>query len=89
MEAFEQTSEALKLARKAHRIFAGRQPVIVGGALCECVATYLAGHVVPGDARATANLRAGILAAFVETIKKLVPVIDEEVIRPRVSRMRQ
>ena len=51
------TEAAMKLAHACYPIFAGATPTIQGAALCELVARHLAGHVAPGDPKATAECR--------------------------------
>jgi hypothetical protein len=89
MSVFQQTVQAMKLAKKAHHFFAGVPPIVQGAALCELVATHLAGHVVLGDPAATAELRAALLAAFIDTVQQLVPVVDGEIIQPEIKRRTQ
>jgi hypothetical protein len=68
--------EGEKLARECGAIFAGQDPDSVGAALCELVALHLAGHFVPGEANQTALMRDMLLEAHVETVKKLVPIME-------------
>lgn len=55
-------------------LLAGRSAQIQGAALADLLATFLAGHIVPGDAAATDAVRERILAVHVDVVRKLVPV---------------
>lgn len=65
-----------ELARECHAVFARQNPEAVGAALCELVALHLAGHFVPGDAVDTALMREMLLEAHIETVRKLVPIME-------------
>lgn len=70
------TLKAAELARQCRPIFAGQDPVLVAAALAELLALLLAGHFRPGDPADTQALRDGILELHIETVKKLVPVME-------------
>lgn len=89
IDAQGQTRQAVRLARKAARHFAGVEPTVQGAALCEMVATHLAGHGIRGDAVATHELRMNLLEAFIKTVLELVPALDAEVIQPELKRRMQ
>jgi hypothetical protein len=69
--------EILDLAEQIKPFFAGKNPVLIGGALVELASIWLAGHVVRNDPKATFELRAQILAVHVEAITSLVNVNAE------------
>jgi hypothetical protein len=89
MDLYQETKDALSVAEQCYPILAGHGPTIQGAALCELVARHLAGHVVLGDAAATAEMRRNLLAAFIQTVEALVPVVDESVIQPELNRRTQ
>ena len=62
------------LVQKVAPLFADRPAPIQGAALADLLAIWLAGHVVPGQATATENLRADLLVMHLETVAKLVHV---------------
>jgi hypothetical protein len=68
--------KAEALARQCYPIFKGQDPDVVAAALAELLAVLLAGHFVPGDPADTQAMRDGILALHIETVKKLVPVME-------------
>jgi hypothetical protein len=53
-------------------LIAGKPSEIVGGALADLAAIWIAGHVVPNDPIMTSRLRAEILATHVRFIAELV-----------------
>jgi hypothetical protein len=69
--------QAAELARRCYPIFASEDPTLVGAALCELVALLLAGHFVAGDPAGTQALRDEMLALHIETVKNLVPVMEQ------------
>lgn len=79
--------EALELAGEIKPLLAGKRPELQSAALCDLVATWLAGHFTP-DPVETNEMREGLLGAFVETIKELIPV-NEAVILGDVESLRR
>lgn len=67
--------EALAIGELVDRIkplLAGIPGEIVGGALADLAAIWIAGHVMPNDPIMTSRLRAEILATHVRFIAELV-----------------
>jgi hypothetical protein len=81
--------EASELAKQCHPIFADQDPGVVGAALTELVALHLAGHFVAGDEKHTAIMRDMLLEAFVDTVKKLVPVMEAMNTLPKLKKKMQ
>jgi hypothetical protein len=81
--------QAMRLAHKAKKLFAGKGGDVTGAALCELVALHVAGHIAPDDPEATEELRRMMLEAFVETVQKLVPIVEASEILPRLKEMQQ
>jgi hypothetical protein len=81
--------EASELAKRCHPIFAGQDPNVVAAALAELLALLLAGHFVPGDPANTQAIRDGILALHIETVKKLVPVMEAMRTAPKLKERMQ
>jgi hypothetical protein len=67
------------LVEQIKPIFAGKPPEIQSAALADCVAIYLAGHIIPDAPDETAELRERLLAIFVDVVRELVP-INERII---------
>jgi hypothetical protein len=55
-------------------LLAGQHPAVIGAALADLTAMWIAGHVAIGDEAATARARAGLLAKHVELVLLLVPI---------------
>ena len=85
----EQTKAAMKIARKCYPLFEGAPPEIQGAALADLVARHLAGHVAVGDEDATAAMRAMLLAALIDAVKQLVPIVDAQNIEPEFRKRLQ
>jgi hypothetical protein len=81
--------QGAELARECHAVFARQNPDAVGAALCELVALHLAGHFVAGDAVDTALMREMLLEAHIETVRKLVPIMEAIHTRPLFEEKRQ
>jgi hypothetical protein len=79
------TLKAEALAKQCYPIFAGQDPNVVAAALAELLALLLAGHFVPGDPADTQAMRDDILALHIETVKKLVPVMEAMRTRPKLK----
>jgi hypothetical protein len=64
---------------RMRRHLAGHRPELQGAALADLLATWLAGHHIEGDARATNRLRTTILSMHVETVREMVPIAAKEI----------
>ena len=82
------TLKAEALAKQCYPIFAGQDPNVVAAALAELLALLLAGHFVPGDPADTQAIRAAMLELHIETVKKLVPVMEAMRTAPKASQER-
>jgi hypothetical protein len=67
----------------------GQPEEVQGAALADCLALWLAGHVVRGDPQATEALREEMLALHLKAVRMLIPVNYHELIEPRLRKMRQ
>jgi hypothetical protein len=83
---FSMTDEALRVSKACHPILAGEPNSIQSAALVDLVASHIAGHVVPGNPKQTAILRAELLDLFMDAVKQLIPIADAEVIQPELKR---
>lgn len=61
------------LLRQIGPKLAGKPPQVQGAVLADLLATWLAGHVVQGNAKRTAALRKEVLAFHLKTVRQLVP----------------
>lgn len=57
-----------------HALLHGKPPDIQGAILADCLAIYIAGHVVHGEPEKTAFMRRQILEMHFEAVKELIPV---------------
>jgi hypothetical protein len=62
------------LVERIRPLLAGRSPDILGAALADCLAIWLAGHYVAGDNEATRRLRADLLGNHVARVTELTTV---------------
>ena len=67
------------MVKLMHRHLAGEPAHLQGAALADLLATWLAGYHVEGNADATRNVRAELLAMHCSTVRQLVPVNAEEI----------
>lgn len=58
------------------QLLAGRERGHQGAVLGDLVATFLAGHFVPGDRLATRIVREELLTMHIELVRQLVQAID-------------
>jgi hypothetical protein len=63
-------AKATKLVERVRPILAGRSPEVIGAALAELAATFIANHAPP--------LRADQQRLFFDLVQELVPVVVEE-----------
>ena len=61
------------LVDRARPIFAGQHPAVIGSALAELVAIWLAGHQVSREDHQQ------LLELHVETVRDLLPVVEAEI----------
>ena len=71
MTSDEKADAAEALAEKIAPMFAGLDPDIIGAALADLTAIWLAGHRIVDDGLATAQLRDEVLRAHTRVIRKL------------------
>jgi hypothetical protein len=69
--------EVLGLIEQIRPLFVGRRPEIVGAVLADLLAMLLAGHVVPGDPKATAALREELLQVHLQQMRPLIPLNEK------------
>ena len=62
------------LTRRIAPILSGQSPPIIGGALAQLLASWLAGHVVVDDQKATDSLRSDLLDMHFEAVLSLIPM---------------
>jgi hypothetical protein len=64
----------LAIVKRIRPLLAGNPAEIQGAVLADLLAMWLAGHHVPGDQRATADLRREVLSVHLRALGELVPV---------------
>jgi hypothetical protein len=68
----DEIAQIREIVQRIGPLLAGKPPAVQSGALADCVAMYLAGHVVLGDAEATRELREEVYEVFMELVWALV-----------------
>jgi hypothetical protein len=63
-----------ELVERALPLFAGQDPAVIGAALADLTAIWLASHVVRGDKAGADSLRAEILLEHVEAVRRLTAI---------------
>jgi hypothetical protein len=76
--------EAQNLAEKIGLLLAGHDPEVQGAALADLLALWLAGHIAPGDKKATDEVRRLLLDAHVKAVLELVPINEAGIIEPKL-----
>ena len=74
----------VELVEKIAPMLAGEHPLVVGGALADLLAIWLAGHL-GGGAKATKAYREEILKLHIEAVRSLIPP-NEEILKRRRER---
>lgn len=80
---------ALEAMRIAARVFelirpelAGEPPNVQGAVLADILAIWLAGHIVPGDKKATDALREDMLKTHLKQVRQLVELSHKIIHEP-------
>jgi hypothetical protein len=63
-----------ELVERVRPLLAGQDPPVVGAALADLLAIWVAGHIVTDDPKATDMLRAVLLANHFRAVSGLVPI---------------
>ena len=80
MATVEQVREVEEVSRQIYDLMAGRAPGIQGAICADLLSRWLAGHIVPGDERATTRAREAILKAHIQTVRSLIPINEEQIL---------
>lgn len=72
-QAESEVDAALKLADRIDKLLKGKPPAVVGSALSNAVAMFVAGHFVPGSPEATNQCREQALKLHISAVIGLVP----------------
>jgi hypothetical protein len=68
------TADALDLSDQVKPILSGHNPNVVGGALADLVALYVAGHRTgSADKALRAKMQEDVLGAWLELVERLIP----------------
>jgi hypothetical protein len=70
--------EIVALVEQIRPLFAGREPDIVGGALADLLATWLAGFRVLDNPKATTEFREAMLQMHLECMHPLIAINEKE-----------
>jgi hemerythrin len=66
--------EIMELVERARPIFAGQDPAVIGAALADLTARWLAGHVLADDPAATDQLRGDLMLEQVRLVRRLTVI---------------
>jgi hypothetical protein len=72
--------QAYALIEQIHRLFEGRDPSIIGAVLADVLSTWLAGHMIEGNQKATDKLRRGMLEFHIKRVRELIPVNERAIL---------
>lgn len=70
------------IANRLKMLITGNHPAVQGAVLADAVATFVAAHYVEGDLEGTRLVRGEILADFMMTVERLMPICAEEIGTP-------
>jgi hypothetical protein len=73
----ETAREIARAVERIRRVLAGRPPEMQGAILADCLALWLAGHHVEGDADATRKMREELLADHCAAVRQLTSINAE------------
>ena len=66
--------EVVEIINRIRPLLAGREPAVQGAVLAECLAIWLNGHHVEGDAEATRKMRTALLEIHIAAVRGLVDI---------------
>jgi hypothetical protein len=66
--------EIAAIVERIKPLLAGQPPELQGVVLADCMAIWLAGHHVAGDAEATRKMRAELLAMHCSAVRELTEI---------------
>jgi hypothetical protein len=84
-DASEQANEALELARVISVLLAGRDQDVQGAALADLLAMWLAGHVIRGNPKKTADLREVMLDEHLKAVRSLIEPNYKSRVEPQLK----
>jgi hemerythrin len=64
----------MELVERVRPLFAGQDPAVVGAALADLTAIWLASHVVRGDPKETDALRGRLMLAHMQAVRALTAI---------------
>lgn len=73
----DQATLAMELSRRVHPLFAGVDELVVGGALADLLATYIASHFAR-DHRSTYELRLELLHRHMQCVIEMIPACEQQ-----------
>jgi len=85
----DEAREAMELAKAISPMLAGRSPEVQGAALADLLAMWLAGHVTPGDPRATRKARKYRLKMHLVAVEQLIDINYKMLVEPEIKRAMQ
>ena len=77
--------DAEMIADMIKPLLAGHDPDVTSAVLAQLTALWLAGYVIRGDDRETARMRKDLLSGHVSLIRRLIPVMHDRDIKPRLQ----
>jgi len=72
--------EATELANHIGSLLYDRGAPVQGAILADLLATFIAGHLVPGDEAATKEVREILLGEHIKFVRKLIPEAEKEIL---------
>jgi hypothetical protein len=66
-----------ELSEDIGQLLYGQGPEVQGAVLADLLAILIAGHIVPGNAAATAELREALLQHHLKCVRELIPINEE------------
>lgn len=76
----DQIFMAMALSTTIQPLLAGQPQYVQGAALADLFSLWIAGHFVPGKPDETRDYRVSIVTNWVETVWKLVPASEKELL---------
>jgi hypothetical protein len=84
-EQKQRTDAVWRLVRAVTPHFRGKAPEVQGAALADLLATWLAGHVVPGSEADTEASREAVLQLHLDAVRRLIPLNFKAYVAPQMK----
>lgn len=85
MSATEDAADVFNIVQAIRPLMVGKSPEVQGAVLADLLATWLAGHIVRGDPKATKRLREFMLKQHIVAVRALIDLNYKMSVEPQLK----